>query len=64
MEEEEEDEDFGTNQTNSGHQTLKPKLHNEEEEKKMTIDLDINNKGFFVPKLAGFEYLEGSEILQ
>jgi len=22
------------------------------------------NRGFFVPKLAGFEYLEGPEVLQ
>jgi len=41
------------------------RIHIDEKEKTASPrELDITNKGFAVPKLAGFEYLEGPECLQ
>lgn len=64
---EEEADDASTirNVSEANHQGMKPKLT--QFQKKTEGDDDPNlviNRGFYVPKLAGFEYLEGPEVLQ
>jgi hypothetical protein len=59
QEEEDEDDDFGASTTNQAPPNLKPTFYHEDA--KNENDSDIKNRGFYVPKLAGFEYLEGPE---
>ncbi len=72
-EEEDDDDDNGGNgNSNSAVQTLKPKLAHSSKHTLATLEPGKNNilayedtnRGFYVPKLAGFEYLEGPELLQ
>ncbi len=65
VDEEEDDEDyFNQSAKNQRVETLEPKLtqykltENDEKQSSET------NTGFFVPKLAGFEYLEGQQKKQ
>ncbi len=63
VDEEEDDEDyFNQSAKNQRAETLEPKLTQfkltEGDDPKQDL---TTNKGFFVPKLAGFEYLEGQQ---
>lgn len=56
--EEEEEDNYSIHNGASAMQTLKPKMYHESHDSGNFSD--ETNLGFFVPKLAGFEYLEGS----
>ncbi len=62
--EEDEPDDNNTirNISEANHQGMKPKLTQFMKDENCIID-ESKNRGYFVPKLAGFEYLEGPEIL-
>jgi len=61
-EDEQDDSNVIRNISEANHQGLKPKLTSFMKSEDEEFD-DSTNIGFFVPKLAGFEYLEGPEIL-
>lgn len=69
--EEEEDDEYGTQNNTNGMTTLMPMMHTREPPKPLGQQFDLKadnpnetNRGFFVSKLAGFEYMEGPEFLQ
>ena len=65
--EDDDDDSNGNDHQPDGNQTLKPMLHhksNNDSSKTGQKEQAETNKGFNVPKLAGFQYLEGPEFLQ